>query len=228
MSLRKGKIESKAIKKVKNAKLQSIRESTIDIHINDKKEYIEIIIDLDRILEPAPRARVSGVYKKNENGDTEMVGSRMYDPLSSYKDHLKKVFTNKLLNSDIGISIPFKGRVEVDLELTKVPSKSWSIKQKYFALKGLFPFLLKPDVDNVEKTLFDCLNKILFKDDCQIIKNKTKKQFGYADRTYAVFRLYKDTELPVRLSKEQMAEWKELEKLLIYNEDGGNDNERNG
>lgn len=225
MAIKKGKIESKSVKKVKNAKLQKIRDSKIDIHINDKDEYIEIIIDLDRILEPAPRARVSGVYKTNENGDKEMVRSRMYDPLSAYKDHLKKVFANKFLVDDIGVPVPFKGRVEVDLELTKVPSKSWSIKQKYFALKGLFPFLLKPDVDNVEKTLFDCLNKILFKDDCQIIKNKTKKQFGYADRTYAIFRLYKDNELPVRLSKEQMVEWKELEKLLIYNEDGGNENE---
>lgn len=219
MAIKKGKILSGKEKKIKDKKLQAIRDSKIELNHKDCGEYVEVTIKLDRILEPAPRARVSGVYKKNDKGEKEMVGSRMYDPLSSYKDHIKKVFMNYFTQEDLGIELPFKGKVDVSLSITKVPPKSWSNKDKYYALMGELPFTVKPDVDNVEKTLFDCLNKILFKDDCQIISNSTEKIFYYQDSTTGIFRLYKPTKLPLRLDKKQTVHWKELEKKLVYREE---------
>lgn len=221
MALTKGRILSKKEKTIKNKKLKTIRNSEIDLYYEDKEEYVEVFIKLDRILEPAPRARVSTVYKTNEKGDKEMVGSRMYDPLSAYKDYLKKTFMNFFADNDIGIELPFKGKVEVYLNIIKVPPKSWSNKDKYYALNGDKDFLIKPDVDNVEKTLFDCLNKILFKDDCQIVHNITYKQFGYHDETNAKFKLYKNKSLPTRLDKNQTKQWKEMETKLKYIEDEG-------
>lgn len=41
----------------------------------------------------------------------------------------------------------------------------------------------KPDIDNMVKFVFDCLNKYLWKDDSQIIEITSKKMYGSYPRT---------------------------------------------
>lgn len=57
----------------------------------------------------------------------------------------------------------------------QVPA-SWSQKKQRDALAGLVFPTTKPDVDNVEKALFDGLNGVVWKDDVQVVDvDKTKR-----------------------------------------------------
>lgn len=218
MSLSKGKILTNQEKKIKNKKLQNIRNSNIDIKVYEEDSYLEVVIYIDTIIEPAPRPRTASVFKTDEKGNKIMVGSRIYDPLAYYKDYLKKFFNSNIINNHKfkDYKFPFDGYIEVELEFTKVPPKSWSIKKKYYALKGSQKYVSKPDLDNAEKTLYDCLNEILFKDDSQIIESHSIKYYAYKDSTKATFKLYNMKIPEGRLSKEDMEEWKDLENYLEY------------
>lgn len=219
MAIKKGQILTGKEKKIKNKKLRTIRNSKIEAKVTREDDYIKVEIKMNRILEPAPRARVSSITKTNANGEKEIVGSRMYDPLSEYKNYLKKFFRENLTEEEFGIKLPFEGRITSELELTKVPPKSWSDRQKYYALLGKLDFMSKPDLDNVEKTLYDCLNKILFKDDAQIVVTHARKDFDLRDSTYAVFKLYPVNDVKGRLTKEEKLEWDKMKDLLEYLED---------
>jgi Holliday junction resolvase RusA-like endonuclease len=219
MALKKGSILTGKEKVIKNKKLSSIRKSKIDIKVSKEKDCIKVVIDIDKVLEPAPRARVSSIMKKNSNGDKEFVGSRLYDPLSEYKNYLKNFFINNLSEKEFGIKLPFDGKVTSELYLTKVPPKSWSDKKIYYALTGKLDSLSKPDLDNVEKTLYDCLNKILFLDDAQITKTSAEKKFDFSDRTHAIFRLYPTEKVTGRLTKEEKQEWDKIKNKINYSEE---------
>jgi Holliday junction resolvase RusA-like endonuclease len=71
-------------------------------------------------------------------------------------------------------------RVSIDYYV-KIP-KSWSKKKKEQALLGEIRPKCKPDNDNVEKSLYDGLESILWHNDSEIVENKTRKFYAEEPR----------------------------------------------
>jgi len=82
-----------------------------------------------------------------------------------------KILIKKYFNED-----PFTGPilVEVDFYL-KAP-----MRPRYFKPA------VKPDLDNLQKGLFDAMNGIVYKDDCQIVSVTAKKHYCYLGRNPSI------------------------------------------
>ena len=73
---------------------------------------------------------------------------------------------------------PTKEAVVVEIQIFKEPPESWSKKKKLQAVNGEIFNTSKPDMDNVEKLILDAFNKIVWKDDCQVIAKTTTKVYS--------------------------------------------------
>ena len=65
---------------------------------------------------------------------------------------------------------PMMGALKVKIVFSFIRAKS--NKQKHH--------IIKPDIDNLVKSTLDALNKIAFKDDCQVVSMQVEK--NYADK----------------------------------------------
>lgn len=72
---------------------------------------------------------------------------------------------------------PHDGPVTVEVIATFVPPESWPKWKRELALAGSYPHMVKPDIDNLIKTL-DGLNGRAWVDDSQIINVLGTKQYG--------------------------------------------------
>lgn len=166
---------------IKDKKLQSIRNAKIfaTIKKNKRGEYY-FYFEVNRVIEPAARPRTSSKF------------SGMYDPLSCYKNHLKTTIMEQLnLNVKKKVLkkvIPYSGPIRSVVKIYRKPNKTDSLKEKFIKIMNLLPLLIKPDIDNVEKTLWDTCNKLIIEDDNHIYSTKTEKYYGEEDKT--VFKLY--------------------------------------
>lgn len=70
------------------------------------------------------------------------------------------------------------GPVFVHMEITLPVPSSWSQKRKALALAGQIHPTTKPDIDNVEKAIFDGINGIVWKDDVQVVEVLKRKAYG--------------------------------------------------
>lgn len=71
-----------------------------------------------------------------------------------------------------------EGAVVVEMFIACQVPASWSLKKQRMALAGeVFP-TTKPDVDNVEKAVFDGLNGVLWKDDVQVVDVVKSKRYA--------------------------------------------------
>lgn len=74
--------------------------------------------------------------------------------------------------------IPLNGPVATEVEFYYPVPQSWSKKDKAEALSGKrFP-IVKPDIDNVIKGIFDALNKIAWEDDNRVVALITRKYYS--------------------------------------------------
>jgi Holliday junction resolvase RusA-like endonuclease len=56
--------------------------------------------------------------------------------------------------------------------------KSWSKKKVIEAEANRIKHVQKPDLDNLVKMIKDAMNKIVWADDCQIVRTKSAKEWG--------------------------------------------------
>jgi Holliday junction resolvase RusA-like endonuclease len=70
------------------------------------------------------------------------------------------------------------GAVSVVLRIAVQVPASWSKKKQAEALAGNVHPTTKPDIDNVEKAIFDGLNGVVWKDDVQVVQVVKSKRYG--------------------------------------------------
>ena len=107
-------------------------------------------------------------------------GVRMYDPPKSkaYKQMVAaKVRSYMKINGIQTITEP----LAVHLNFYFTPPKSYSKKKLKLIEEGKLHYTKLPDSDNLAKSVLDSCNKILFKDDSQIVELNIKKQYGKED-----------------------------------------------
>lgn len=72
----------------------------------------------------------------------------------------------------------FEGACVVALDICVPVPASWSKKKQVAALAGQVHPTTKPDIDNVEKAIFDGLNGVVWKDDVQVVQVTKRKRYG--------------------------------------------------
>ena len=107
-------------------------------------------------------------------------GVRMYDPPKSkaYKQMVAaKVRSYMKINGIQTITEP----LAVHLNFYFTPPKSYTKKKLKLIEEGKLHYTKLPDADNLAKSVLDSCNKILFKDDSQIVELNITKQYGKED-----------------------------------------------
>lgn len=92
---------------------------------------------------------------------------------SSYEEALSEAGLNAM-----GSREPRLGAVSVRIEAAISIPESWSKKKREAALAGDLMPTGKPDFDNISKIVGDALNKIVWKDDSQIINASFRKFYA--------------------------------------------------
>jgi Holliday junction resolvase RusA-like endonuclease len=72
---------------------------------------------------------------------------------------------------------PMEGPLCVAVLASFAPPESWSAAKQGRALRGLIRPTVKPDWDNIGKTL-DALNRIVWRDDAQVVEATCKKIYA--------------------------------------------------
>lgn len=95
-----------------------------------------------------------------------------YDPLSKEKEQLKWQIRSQFREEPL--LIPLK----LDLIFyMPIPQSLSGVKKKQMA-NGLIAHIKKPDLDNLQKFILDCLNGLAFKDDAQVCEIRAKKIYS--------------------------------------------------
>ena len=81
-----------------------------------------------------------------------------------------------------------EGAVSVTLDIVCQIPVSWSARKKKHAADGLVFPTTKPDIDNVEKAIFDGLNGVAWKDDVQVVWVAKGKRYGTTPRVVVTIR----------------------------------------
>ena len=102
-------------------------------------------------------------------------GGKTWDP----QKQLKLNWSLALVNQH-GDRPFYEGPLHVDI-IFYMPKPKTSQKQRDILEDK--PHFYKPDVDNLIKWVFDCSNKILFKDDSSIASVNSKKKYSNNPRT---------------------------------------------
>lgn len=98
----------------------------------------------------------------------------------NFEEIIRLKFINKY---KIGIepsNNPFRVKIAVEF---KPPAKTTK-KEKMILNKK--PFIKKPDIDNIAKTILDAFNGLAYKDDSQVAELIIKKEYGLEDRIVIV------------------------------------------
>jgi len=72
----------------------------------------------------------------------------------------------------------FEGPCSVSMDIVCQIPASWSVKKQTQAIIGAIRPITKPDVDNVEKAIFDGCNGVVWKDDVQVVDVRKSKRYG--------------------------------------------------
>lgn len=101
--------------------------------------------------------------------------ARMYTPAktASYEGLISMVAGSAMAGREL-----IEGAAFVALDIRCQVPASWSKKKQAQALAGEIHPTTKPDVDNVEKAVFDGLNGVVWRDDVQVIEVSKRKRYS--------------------------------------------------
>ena len=71
-----------------------------------------------------------------------------------------------------------EGAVELSICSVFEPPKSAKKSDKQMMLSGVLSPVVRPDLDNIVKSVLDALNRLAFKDDSQVVKISAVKVYG--------------------------------------------------
>ena len=99
---------------------------------------------------------------------------RMYDPKKSreFKQYVRLVASQHRPQELL------TGPLKMKVKVFRPTLKSFSKKKKKQAEEGLLRPTTKPDVDNYIKSVFDGLNKVIWKDDSQVVDLQVSKFYS--------------------------------------------------
>jgi Holliday junction resolvase RusA-like endonuclease len=83
---------------------------------------------------------------------------------------------------------PMDGALALELRFDMPIPAGTSKKKRAAMLAGQIPHIKKPDIDNLAKFVADCLNRLAWRDDCQVVALNAIK--AYAENPATITRLF--------------------------------------
>lgn len=108
---------------------------------------------------------IPGKPHGNERAADGKYGKYLPAKSREYQDRIAWILRKAIGRSPVPSSKPFAFTI---LAFYPVP-QSWPVWKKQGALDGHIVPTVKPDVDNIEKAVYDALNEVAYKDDAQIV-----------------------------------------------------------
>jgi Holliday junction resolvase RusA-like endonuclease len=139
------------------------------------EKQLNLIIQTEPEPKQSARFYQSGKYVK------------AYQPskVITYKNTIQSMILEQLPRN----FVPFQKAVEVEYKFIFAPLKSFSKKElERIENNELIYKATKTDADNLEKSLNDAMEKIVFYNDSQIAKHTTIKAFGKVPRTEIIIK----------------------------------------
>ena len=134
----------------------------IDRVIEVNKLNTIVKINFNYLILPYQRHRFSGRGKY----------LRTYDPLSEYKKEIRKNLKSLFKNFNIT-----ENPIEIEIKSFIDVPKSTTLRKKLNIFRNLIKPIQKPDVDNIAKTSMDLFYDIIWKDDNQVYKLISIKEY---------------------------------------------------
>lgn len=102
--------------------------------------------------------------------------ARMFTPAktANYEDSVRYA-----AHQAMGGGLPLFCAVRVRLEIRVQIPASWSVKKQGRAAAGEEHPTTKPDIDNVEKAIFDAMNGVVWRDDVQVVEVSKRKCYSH-------------------------------------------------
>jgi Holliday junction resolvase RusA-like endonuclease len=101
--------------------------------------------------------------------------ARLYTPEKTASYESRVAMAGHIAMGDCAV---LEGAVVVRLDIQVQIPASWSKVKQARALAGELHPTTKPDIDNVEKAIFDGLNGVVWKDDVQVVEVTKRKRYG--------------------------------------------------
>lgn len=132
-------------------------------------------------IQGIPRAKQSARFRIAKKGRKQFVMSYQKKTVKDRADSIKIQVKNQLpLNFKI-----YDNPIGVRVIFTFPPLKGWSKKK----LRNTVYKDVKPDIDNLLKSLFDGMNGVVYTDDAKICEVSASKIFGLKAKTELEFYL---------------------------------------
>lgn len=127
------------------------------------------MISIDLHGEPVPQKRP----RFSKKGQFVHIYDAQAKLKEGYKWQIRSQYNNEPIGGPVLIVITF---------FMPIPKSTSGIKKRQM-LNGRIHHIKKPDIDNLQKFIFDCLNELVLRDDAQIVEVKAKKIYSTKPET---------------------------------------------
>lgn len=131
--------------------------------------------------------KIPGKVQAKQRPRFNTKSGRVYTPQQTvnYESYVKLCYTNFANEFDWK---PFESQIRAEIEVFMSIPKSDTKKKKDLKLSGKIRPTLKPDNDNIAKSVLDALNGLAYVDDKQVVELEVKK--FYSDEPCVYVRLH--------------------------------------
>jgi Holliday junction resolvase RusA-like endonuclease len=124
---------------------------------------------------PVPKGRARSIPTGGA-GDRHFTGIAHVTPANTRRWETEVQRTAKRAHGSRAL---FKGALRVTMEFRMPIPQSWAEGKKAAAASGMIYHTQKPDLDNLEKSIKDACNKIVWTDDAIVVDLKAHKEYSY-------------------------------------------------
>lgn len=127
--------------------------------------------------------KIPGKVQAKQRPRFNVKNGRAYTPQQTvnYENYVKVCYMDYM--NQFGWE-PLKGPIKAEIEVFMQIPKSDSKKMKEAKISGKIRPQVKPDVDNLCKTILDALNGLAYDDDKQVVECTVKKYYGEEPSVY--------------------------------------------
>lgn len=132
--------------------------------------------------QPQGKGRARSATMKNKKTGLTMVNKKTGAPvITHFTPERTRKFENKIKSYAIGamgLDGPMTGPVEITIKAIFEIPQSWPKWKRQAAIDLEILPTLKPDLDNIEKSVMDGFNEVVWNDDTQVVKSTKVKYYG--------------------------------------------------
>lgn len=121
--------------------------------------------------------KIPGKVQAKQRPRMNLHNGRVYtpQPTINYENFVKKCYWDYASQNGWA---PFENAIRAEIEVFMPVAKSDSKKKRELKLSGQIRPTMKPDNDNIAKSVLDALNGLAYVDDKQIVELKVDKYYG--------------------------------------------------